>query len=303
MSCGSRGSTSSHCFYLLHFLCRRLWWLTMAGLQWPERCFGIQGKSIHSLCVESKQMFWCSAAVTVFDKNAAEEAVYSHLGMSQHHTEVNTLASCLSFCKYNASPTPTVVRCDSFLFFGSFSHTHLGLWLISLCSHVFRSAEAFGRRSPQRLFISSCFHDIISAWIWSSGLALPLEPSREITEGQTEIFNNELRDPETERTSRLVICWPCTVKCTLLLVPHQGWNLKVEVYLHSPQPQSSNIDRLVTCQILSLLLPQGLWIGGNGVIPATSLPRQRQLQPVREVEASVFNILLMLWLISGYLIL
>lgn len=149
-----------------------------------------------TLCAEQeskyKQMLWWYVMiVSVSEKLLLRRqkismlAVFSCLGMSQHHGPWLRFR----FCRSNASPTHAVVRCDAFLFLGSVPHTHPGLWLISLCSRRFWSTEVFGRRSAEWLFISSCFHDIISVWVWSSGLASLLKPGHETIQGSTELFN------------------------------------------------------------------------------------------------------------------
>lgn len=177
--------------------------------------------------------------------------------MSQHHGPWLSFR----FWKYNASPMHAVVRLDAFLFLGSFPHTHPGLWLISLCSCVFWSTEVFGRRSAEWLFISSCFHDIISLCVWSSGLASLLKPGPEITKGSTEIFNSETQRWRCRSTSGQILNSFCQIQfpSSPPAPEQQYWSAG---YLSDPKPDSAS-------RIMFPHFPDS----------------------IREVEPSMFNIL------------
>lgn len=244
-----------------------------------------------------KQMLWCSAVVTASEEmplmrqKISRLAIFSCLGMSQHHGPWLRIPT----------PTLTVVRCDPFLFLGSFPQTHPGLWLISLCSHVLWSTEVFGRRSAEWLYLLLFpWHHLCLCLVFRPCVTIgarPWDHSRDRLRFLTVRSETQRCRPRFWTVSNCpsapyllygfnylvarYICWACTHKC-VSLGSRQGWNLKAELQIQFPSAPPAPERQYWSAGYLS------------DPKPASASSRITFPHLIREVEPSAFNILHML---------
>lgn len=184
MSSDSQGFASTHCFHLLHFLCPRLQWLTVTGLSsWLEHCFGAQGKSLQSPCGARQESqhkrLCCSSSVTVVDKNAAEG---TDLNTPWLHTDFfpNTVSY---YIRHVSAPYTQTLSCwhhgseSVFVNLTPPPHTlwsdvTLSCFLVPFFKLTYLVIVAQKYLAAGPLSDSSCFHDIISVCVCSSGCRL-----------------------------------------------------------------------------------------------------------------------------------